>query len=145
MTQEIPRDILSGWTILVVDDEEDSLEVVRLMLSFYQAHVLTAQNGAEGFTMAETHIPRFIISDLSMPVMDGWTLVRKLKADERLKNIPVIALTAHAMIGDRKRGLAAGFHNYLTKPLNPPTFVRDLLELLMDIPALANHLQSYQS
>jgi CheY-like chemotaxis protein len=75
-----------------------------------------------------------------MPVMDGWGFIHALKKDRALAEIPAIALTAHAMIGDRDRAFAAGFHNYLTKPLTADTFIYDLLKLLMDIPELAEHL-----
>jgi CheY-like chemotaxis protein len=72
-----------------------------------------------------------------MPVMDGWALVEELKQDRGLSTIPAIALTAHAMIGDRERAINAGFHNYLTKPLTPATFMRDLVRLLTDIPGMS--------
>jgi len=75
-----------------------------------------------------------------MPVMDGWGFIHALKQDRALEEIPAIALTAHAMIGDRERAVSAGFHNYLTKPLTADTFIYDLLKLLMDIPELAEHL-----
>jgi len=74
-----------------------------------------------------------------MPVMDGWGFINALKADRGLADIPVIALTAHAMQGDRERALAAGFHNYLVKPLTVDTFIRDLVNLLIDIPSLAQY------
>lgn len=138
--QPISRDILKGWKVLVVDDEEDSLNVATRILKYYGAHVVTAGNGEEGLDVARSESPRFIISDLSMPHMDGWGLIEVLKKDRGLAEIPVIALTAHAMIGDRQRAIEAGFHNYLTKPLTPATFMRDLLNLLMDIPGLAEHL-----
>jgi CheY-like chemotaxis protein len=84
----------------------------------------------------------FIISDLSMPVMSGWEMLTELRNDTLTVNIPVIALTAHAMQGDRNRAIAAGFHNYLIKPLRPQTFIKDLLNVVMDIPALigSSHL-----
>jgi CheY-like chemotaxis protein len=75
-----------------------------------------------------------------MPVMSGWEMIHILKNDQTIKHIPVIALTAHAMTGDRKRALAAGFHNYLSKPLQPSTFIRDLIQLVMDTPAMAELL-----
>jgi CheY-like chemotaxis protein len=140
MSAQIARDILAGWTVLVVDDEEDSLNVATRILKYYGANVLTANSGYQGLEVAAREKPRFIISDLSMPGMDGWGLIEALKSDGALASIPVIALTAHAMIGDRQRAIEAGFHNYLTKPLTPATFMRDLLNLLMDIPDLAAHL-----
>jgi CheY-like chemotaxis protein len=75
-----------------------------------------------------------------MPEMDGWGMLGALKLDRATLDIPVIALTAHAMVGDRERAIMAGFHNYLTKPLTPATFMKDLLVLLTDIPAFASEL-----
>jgi CheY-like chemotaxis protein len=130
----IPHDLLTGWEIMVIDDEDDSLEVARYILSFYGATVHTAINGADGLEVLKTIRPRFIISDISMPQMDGWTFIAKVQEDMALKNIPVIALTAHAMRGDRERAIAAGFQNYLIKPLTPNTFMAQLVRLLIDIP-----------
>ena len=130
----ISKSILAGWDVLVVDDDPLSRDVATRILKHYQANVLTAENGQMGLEMIEQTRPRFIISDISMPVMDGWTFIKHLKNGYNTKDIPVIALTAHAMTGDRERAIAAGFHNYLSKPLNPETFMRDLLILLVDIP-----------
>ena len=136
----IPDNLLEGWNIVVLDDEEDSLEVAEIILDEYGASVYTASNGQEGLEAVRRAQPRFVISDLSMPVMDGWGFINAMKAERGLANIPVIALTAHAMVGDRERAVAAGFHNYLTKPLTVDTFMADLLKLLIDIPELAESL-----
>ncbi len=134
MQAKLPRTLLAGWRVLVVDDDAMSLDVARLMLKHHGAEVHTAQNGREGLEKAREIMPRFIISDLSMPVMNGWELVESLKGDARTRDIPVIALTAHAMAGDRERAIAAGCHNYMTKPLTPSTFMHELVTLLVDIP-----------
>jgi CheY-like chemotaxis protein len=140
MPSQIRRDILKDWDVLVLDDEPDSLEVATRVLKFYGASVHTASNGREGLEMIQSLRPRFVISDLSMPVMDGWEFLYNLRKDSQMDNIPVIALTAHAMAGDRERGIQAGFHNYLTKPLTPATFMGDLLQLLVDVPEFAAEL-----
>lgn len=137
---KIPSNLLAGWNVVVIDDEPDSLEVARYILDFYGANVLTATNGQEGITLVQETEPHFVISDLSMPEMDGWEFVSALKSTVQVQNIPVIALTAHAMRGDRERAIAAGFHNYLTKPLTANTFMDELLTLLLDIPQLSEHL-----
>ena len=129
--------LLKNQRILVIDDEPDSLEVVMILLEMYDVQVLTATNGQEGLEAAKQFRPLFIISDLSMPEMSGWEMLDALKRDRTTLDIPVIALTAHAMEGDRNRAIAAGFHNYLTKPLRPDTFIRDLLDVVMDIPMIA--------
>lgn len=136
----IPSDLLKGWDVVVIDDEPDSLEVARYILDYYGANVHTAINGKEGIALVEKIKPRFVISDLSMPEMDGWGFLSALKATLTTQDIPVIALTAHAMRGDRERAIEAGFHSYLTKPLTASTFMDELLILLMDIPQLAEHL-----
>ncbi|MDX2076478.1 MAG: response regulator [bacterium] len=138
--QNIPQDLLTGWDIVVLDDEDDSLEVAEVILLEYGANVYTAQNGKAGLEVVNRVRPRFVISDLSMPVMDGWGFIHAMKEDDALTEIPVIALTAHAMIGDRERAIRAGFHNYLTKPLTVDTFMADLVKLLIDIPELVEYL-----
>jgi CheY-like chemotaxis protein len=137
---DLPNDLLRGWDIVVIDDEDDSLSLAEIILLEYGANVHTATNGAEGLAAIRNVKPKFAISDLSMPVLDGWGLITELKEDVAIKDTPVIALTAHAMVGDRERAVACGFHNYLTKPLTVETFIQDLVKLLVDIPVLANEL-----
>jgi CheY-like chemotaxis protein len=137
---EIPDNLLEGWNIVVLDDEEDSLEVAQIILDEYGATVHTASDGQIGLEIVRQVKPHFVISDLSMPTMDGWGFINTLKRDPELANIPVIALTAHAMVGDRERAVGAGFNNYLTKPLTVDTFMADLVKLLIDIPELAEFL-----
>lgn len=133
---------LQGWTVLVVDDEVDSLHVAAMLFGFYGATVLTASSGEEGLQLTREHHPHFILSDLSMPNVSGWDMIAELKQDPATASIPVIALTAHAMQGDRDKAIAAGFHNYISKPLNPETFVRDVLTMLQDIPSIATALNN---
>ncbi|MCU0497166.1 MAG: response regulator [Anaerolineae bacterium] len=137
---DLPNDLLVGWDIVVIDDEEDSLLVAQVILLEYGANVYTASNGQEGLEVIREVRPKFAISDLSMPILDGWGLISELKHDPEIQDIPVIALTAHAMVGDRERAVQFGFHNYLTKPLTVETFIQDLVKLLVDIPVLANEL-----
>jgi CheY-like chemotaxis protein len=144
MVSAIRRDILKGWVILVVDDELDSQEVASRILRHYGAFVYTAVNGKFGLDLARNLRPRFIVSDLSMPTMDGWRMLQELQQLPTTKDIPVIALTAHAMSGDRERAMAAGFHNYLTKPLTPATFLKDLLGALHSVPQLAEELKQIE-
>ena len=136
----IPHDLLNGWDIVVIDDEPDSLEVARFILDFYGANVHTATNGKEGVVLVEQVKPGFVISDLSMPERDGWEYLIALKATAETRDTPVIALTAHAMRGDRERAVAAGFRNYLTKPLTANTFMDQLMVLLLAIPQLSEFL-----
>jgi CheY-like chemotaxis protein len=135
-------ELLKGRTIVVVDDEPDSLEVARLLLKRCGAEVITAENGQEGLEKAILHRPWFIISDMSMPGMTGWQMMQALRENTATIHIPVIALTANARAGDRDMAFSAGFHNYLSKPLKPESFVSDILNLLMDIPEMAVYLDN---
>lgn len=131
---------LNGWTVLVVDDEFDSREVASIMLEDSGATVMTAENGHEALKHVKATLPDFILCDLSMPIMDGWQLMHELNHERRTAAIPVIALTAHAMRGDRERAIAAGFANYITKPLTFDKFLEQLLTVILDIPALRERL-----
>lgn len=131
-----PKRPLSNWVVMVVDDEPDSRDVAQMMLELAGAAVHTAEDGKQALDLIKgQHIrPDFILSDLSMPVMDGWQLMYHLTDNRATSEIPVIALTAHAMRGDRDRALAAGFRNHITKPLNAAKFMEELLRILVDIP-----------
>jgi len=103
--------------VLVVEDVGFNRElIVQLLEDKYQ--VIEAVNGQEGVEIAERERPELILMDLSLPVMDGWEATRRLKANGDLRSIPVIALTAHAMKGDKEKALAAGCDDYLVKPLD---------------------------
>src|SRR4051812_29701872 len=137
---EIPANLLQDWQVVIVEDEPDNLDVASYILEFYGATVHAAADGSEGLEIITTVKPDFVISDLSMPVMDGWELIHKLKTNLATRDIPIIALTAHAMLGDRERAMSAGFHNYLPKPLTVETFIDQLVKLLLDIPAFSDRL-----
>jgi CheY-like chemotaxis protein len=117
---------IEQWAVLLVDDEPDNCEVVAESLEFYGMTVKTAANGQLALATLQNWLPDLILMDLSMPVMDGWETLRRLKTDLQTENIPVLAFSAHAIIGDAERALAAGFDGYLTKPVNVPTLLKDL-------------------
>jgi len=114
------------WLILIIDDEPDNLELVTVYLQYVGAVVKTASNGLKGLETLSTFHPNLILLDLSMPKMDGWDVIARVREDTVHKDVVTIALTAHAMIGDKERVKAAGFDGYLAKPLNLPTFTIDL-------------------
>jgi CheY-like chemotaxis protein len=104
--------------ILYVEDNDDNVYVVRNRLGRAGFTVLVATDGAQGLTMAAAERPDLVLMDLSLPVLDGWEATRRLKADAVTRDIPVIALSAHAMAGDREKALAAGCDDYDTKPID---------------------------
>ncbi|NIS79607.1 MAG: response regulator [Anaerolineales bacterium] len=117
--------------ILIVEDVELTLDlVVQLLEDNYE--VLTAKDGAAGIALAEQELPDLILMDLALPVIDGWEATRRIKANEQLKHIPIIAFTAHAMRGDAERALASGCDDYLTKPLEEDLLFEKLERFLGD-------------
>jgi CheY-like chemotaxis protein len=117
--------------ILVVEDVELNLDlIVQLLEDEYE--VLVAKDGAQGIALAEQDLPDLILMDLALPVIDGWEATRRIKANEQLKHIPVIAFTAHAMRGDAERALASGCDDYLAKPLDEDLLFEKLAKFLGD-------------
>lgn len=104
-------------TILLVEDNELNRDMLSRRLIRRGYEVLMAVDGAQGIEIAQTQMPNLILMDMSLPVVDGWEATRRIKADERTKTIPVIALTAHAMASDREKAMAAGCDDYDTKPV----------------------------
>lgn len=106
--------------ILLVEDTESNRDLISRFLTLYRYDVLTAVDGRQGletaFAMADEL--DLILMDMNLPELDGWEVTRRLKADPATNSLPVIALTAHAMVGDREKALAAGCDEYETKPVN---------------------------
>ena len=123
-------DIVASWTVLVVDDEPDNLEVASRLLMLFGAKVYTAQDGEAGLEILKDIVPTLILSDLSMPKKDGWELLIVIREQKKFTGIPVIALTAHAMAGDKERALNAGFDDYITKPIKVESFFADIQRCL---------------
>lgn len=106
-----------GTRILYVEDNEDNVFMLERRLRRKGYEVIVAADGAKGIEMAGTGAPSLILMDLSLPVLDGWEATRRLKAAPETRHIPIIALSAHAMEGDRESALAAGCDDYDTKPV----------------------------
>lgn len=104
--------------ILIVEDNIDNYELVRFLLQRSGYEALWAHSGREAIEMLKTGRPDLILMDLSLPEMDGWTATERIKSDPETKHIPIIALTAHTLPGDRKRALDVGCDGYLSKPMN---------------------------
>jgi CheY-like chemotaxis protein len=106
--------------ILYVEDNDDNVYMLKSRLTRYGYTVLIAIDGAQGVAMATSDRPDLILMDLSLPVLDGWEATRRIKADPTTKNIPVIAITANAMTGDKEKAMAAGCDDFDTKPVDMP-------------------------
>ena len=121
--------------VLLVEDNEMNRDMLSRRLIRQGFEVMIAVDGAEGVSMArETH-PDLVLMDMSLPLIDGWEATRQLKAAEQTKSIPVIALTAHAMSGDRDKALEAGCDDYDTKPIELPRLLEKMRRLLGQTPA----------
>jgi two-component system cell cycle response regulator DivK len=117
-------------TVLLVEDRDVSRELARTLLEHSGYHVLEAASGAEAVSMAVESLPDLVLLDLQMPIKDGFQVLKELKSDQRSRTIPVVALTANAMQGDKERALRDGFTGYLTKPLSLSTIREELARLL---------------
>jgi len=104
--------------VLLIEDNELNRDMLTRRLERKEFIVSCAEDGQSGIDMAKNEMPDIILLDLSLPVIDGWNVARQLKADTNTKDIPIIALTAHAMKGDREQALDAGCDDYDTKPVN---------------------------
>ena len=121
--------------ILLVEDNEMNRDMLSRRLKRKGYEVVIAVDGAEGLSMTCSENPDLVLMDMSLPVMDGWEATRQIRANQQIQTIPVIALTAHAMSGDREKALAAGCDDYDTKPV-------DLRRLLGKIEALLEKVKS---
>lgn len=116
--------------ILLVEDNEMNRDMLSRRLQRKGYDVVIAVDGEEGLTLAEREMPDLILMDMSLPVVDGWEATRRLKVSETTQGIPVIALTAHAMAGDREKALDAGCDDYDTKPIELPRLLSKIETLL---------------
>ncbi len=121
---------MTGAQILVVEDNERNMKLVRDVLQAKEYSTLEATTGAQAIELATTHKPALVLMDIQLPDLDGVETLRRLRADARTASIPVLALTAQAMQGDRERFLAAGFDFYLSKPV-------DIVELVAVVERLS--------
>lgn len=121
---------MAGSRILVVEDNRDNMTLIVDVLASLDYEVLQATDGKQGVEIAQSQVPDLILMDLSLPLMDGWTATRTIKAEAELAHIPIIALTAHAMVGDRERALEAGCDDYISKPINLQELASKLAEFV---------------
>jgi two-component system, cell cycle response regulator len=116
--------------ILIVEDNEINLSLMTYLLRAAGYESLEARDGEEGLLAAAAESPDLVLCDVQMPKLNGYELAARMKATEELRSIPLVAVTASAMVGDRERTTAAGFDGYLSKPINPETFVEDVERML---------------
>lgn len=112
--------------ILIVEDEEDNILIIVDLLNFVFGgqELMIARDGQEAIQLAQKRDPDLILMDLTLPLVSGWEAARFLKRDERLRQIPILAVTANAMVGDRERALAAGCDDYFAKPIELEAFAQ---------------------
>jgi two-component system, cell cycle response regulator DivK len=117
-------------TVLIADDNPVSRELIREILEDDDCEVIEAGNGREALEKIRDHRPDMALLDIQMPVLDGNAVIRELRADPQFTRMPVAALTAYAMQGDREKALALGFSMYITKPIDIPLFRQVVAEML---------------
>jgi CheY-like chemotaxis protein len=119
--------------ILIVEDNEMNRDMLSRRLERRGFSIVMAVDGQQGVDMARAEKPDLILMDMSLPVMDGWTATQTIKSDADLANIPVIALTAHAMAGDREKAMGAGCDDYDTKPIELPRLLEKIGKFLPNV------------
>lgn len=113
-------------TILVIEDNEQNLYLVTFILEKNGYAVRAATDGRAGIDLAAELKPDLILLDIQLPVMDGYAVARNLRSNRQLSSIPIVAVTSHAMVGDRDKAMDAGCNGYIEKPINPDTFMAEV-------------------
>jgi two-component system cell cycle response regulator DivK len=116
--------------VLLVEDNEMNRDMLSRRLQRKGFNVVFALDGQAAVEMADSEQPDVILMDMSLPIMDGWEATRRIKSNDKLHNIPIIALTAHAMSGDREKALQAGCEEYDTKPVDFPRLIEKINVLI---------------
>ena len=120
----------AGQRLLLVEDNEDNRTIYSTVLRYLGYQVIEAVDGLQAVALARSEHPDLILMDISIPGMDGWEATRVLRQDPATQEIPIIALTAHALPDDRKRATDVGFTSYLAKPIEPNAVVTEVRRLL---------------
>lgn len=116
--------------ILLVEDNHDNRELMKFLLERAGYEVLTGKDGREAIETAHRELPNLVLMDLSLPEIDGWTAARLLKSDPKTAQIPLLAITAHTLPGDRKHAMESGFDGYISKPINVKLFSEEIEKAL---------------
>lgn len=112
--------------ILLIEDNEQNRYLVTFLLEHHGFEVMSAPDGLHGIELARSCKPDLILLDIQLPTMHGYAVARALRGVDSLRNTPIVAVTSHAMVGDREKSLAAGCNGYIEKPINPETFVAEI-------------------
>ena len=121
---------MTGALILIVEDNDKNRKLVRDVLTFKRYEVIEAETGEEGVRLARERRPHLVLMDIRLPGIDGVEALRRLRADETTREIPVMAMTASVMSADRQKIIAAGFEAYQSKPINVTDFIAAVAQLL---------------
>ena len=116
--------------VLVIEDNKDNLRLITYALNRSGYEVVSAETGEEGVQLALSERPFFIVMDMNLPVIDGYTATRHIRSAEAGNPVPIIAITSYAMVGDREKTIAAGCNGYIEKPIDPLTVVEKIHEAL---------------
>jgi CheY-like chemotaxis protein len=122
-------------TVLIVEDNEDNLLIYSTILRYSGFTVIEARDGQAGLDAARQDHPGLILMDVSIPIIDGWEATRRLKADPETRDIPIIALTAHALASDQQKAMEAGCDDYIPKPAEPRIVLAAVQRYLGEVPA----------
>ena len=116
--------------IQIVEDNPKNMKLFRVILQANGHSTIEAVNGKQGIELAIAHKPDLILMDIMLPILNGFEAVRLLNLDPKTKAIPVIALTSHAMTGDKEKAFKAGFNGYITKPIHMRDFLKEISEII---------------
>ena len=120
--------------ILIIEDNEQNMYLLTFLLKRHGHEVLQACDGRQGIELAQKENPDLILLDIQLPQMDGYAVAREIKTIRPLTEIPIVAVTSYAMVGDREKTVAAGCSGYIEKPINPDTFMEQIGEFLPGMP-----------
>jgi two-component system cell cycle response regulator DivK len=116
--------------ILIIEDNEQALYLLTFILKKHGYDVIQAHDGREGIELAGHVVPALILLDIQLPLLDGYAVARRLRSNPALADVPIVAVTSYAMVGDRERILLAGCVGYIEKPIDPDTFMSQIEQYL---------------
>ena len=112
--------------VLIVEDNDNNLYMMKFLLEENGYQVVEARDGVEGVKLATIAKPDLIVMDIQLPLLDGYEATKQIKANEEISNIPIVAVTSFAMVGDKEKTMKAGCDGFIEKPINPKTFIMEI-------------------